>query len=791
MGTVVSTQPIQRTTSRTPTSGATTPSPLPNGWSFGEPVNLGPTVNSECEDACPALSPDGLTLFFHSHRLGGFGEADIWWATRESADAPFGEPVNLGPPVNTTDAECDSELSSDGLILLWATEDALWMATRKSLSDPFGNRSRLDLGVRGDDRSPELSNDGLTLLFCSDRPGGQGSYDLWMSTRKSVSDPFGEPVNLGPPVNTSAEERFPALSSDGLTLVLESDRPCGQGNHDFWMSTRRSLDDPFGEPVNLGPPVNTNRWEGTPELSCDGLILFFTALDPTGRGGVEGGDLWMARINLPETKPTTNQPPLAIAPFIPEEAKQHQQAWAKYLGVPVVETNSIGMKMVLIPPGEFMMGSPDSDSDAEDDEKPQHRVKISKPFEMAAHEVTVGQFRAFVDAMGYKTQAETANDERTWTNAGFEQTDEHPVAVVSWNDAVAFIEWLSKKEGKTYRLPAEAEWEFSCRSGSVTRWSFGDNEKDLEKYAWYGNKIKRGGGTSPVGQKLPNGFGLFDMHGNVREWCDDRFSENYSNVLSVDDPKGPSVGGGGLVWRGGSFNDVPRLVRSAGRFRNLPTYRDCIIGFRPAQTIPTAKLTLNIAEPNTIVSIDNGKSTFTTPADSRLIETVLIEGKHTVEVSKTGFKTFEKEINVVTDGRETIEVRLDAIADSTAPPLAIAPFTPEQAKQHQQRWAKHLGIPVVEANSIGMQMTLIPPGEFLMGSSEEQAEAMQRVAQEIGPPWAVGGIISALPQHKVRITRPFYLAAHESDGRTFWGVCRSCRLPNGSGVEWRRKLGTG
>ena len=158
------------------------------------------------------------------------------------------------------------------------------------------------------------------------------------------------------------------------------------------------------------------------------------------------------------------------------------------------------MKLKLIPADEFLMGSPDTDKDAKDDEKPQHRVRITRPFYLGVHEVTRGQFRRFVDDSGYQTEAEkdgngglgwneAANKfeqapRYTWREPGFEQTDEHPVVNVSWNDAVAFAEWLGKKEGKTYRLPTEAEWEYACRAGTTTRYFCGD---DAEALAEVGN----------------------------------------------------------------------------------------------------------------------------------------------------------------------------------------------------------------------------------------------------------------------------------------------------------------
>ena len=175
-------------------------------------------------------------------------------------------------------------------------------------------------------------------------------------------------------------------------------------------------------------------------------------------------------------------------------------------------TNSIGMRLTLIPEGTFEMGSPEGDKDAEQDEKPQHRVRITRPFYLGVHEVTRGQFRRFVDEAGYQTEAEKdgkggwgwneetkkfeQNTRYTWQNPGFEQTDDHPVVNVSWNDATAFAEWLSRKEGKTYRLPTEAEWEYACRAGTTSRYSCDD---DPEGLAAVGNIAD---GTAK--QKYPN-----------------------------------------------------------------------------------------------------------------------------------------------------------------------------------------------------------------------------------------------------------------------------------------------
>ena len=275
--------------------------------------------------------------------------------------------------------------------------------------------------------------------------------------------------------------------------------------------------------------------------------------------------------------------------------------------------NSLGMKLVLIRAGNFRMGSPDSDKDARADEKPQHRVRIKNPFYLGKFEVTRGEFRKFVTATKYRTDAEKDGQggwgisdknggeyahkpEFTWRNAGFEQTDEHPVVNVSWNDAVAFCQWLSKTEGKTYRLPTEAEWEWSCRAGAIERWNCGDKEEDLKgsanvadaslkaKWAaanWAMNWDDGSPFTSVVGKYKANKFGLHDMHGNVREWCSDWYDAEYYARLPITDPQGPETGSL-RVYRGGSWLDRPVNCRSARRDSDSPSHRTSYLGFRLA-----------------------------------------------------------------------------------------------------------------------------------------------------------------------------------------------------------------
>jgi formylglycine-generating enzyme len=305
--------------------------------------------------------------------------------------------------------------------------------------------------------------------------------------------------------------------------------------------------------------------------------------------------------------------------------------------------SSIGIKLVRIPAGEFMMGSRESTTemrksfpqyDAErfehkfDDEYPLHRVRITKAFYLGATAITVGQFRRFVGETNFKTDAERSDrandtpgeprrvgpggygynketgklDERrnpkhTWRDTGFPQGENHPVVDVSWNDAVAFCKWLGENERKHYRLPTEAEWEYACRAGTTTRYWCGDDPQSLlknaniydqssagvfpewSKYALPGDD--RFPFTAPVASFPPNPFGLYDMHGNVWQWCSDFYGKDYYAKSPVDDPRGPETERK-HVRRGGAWHSWPLYCRAAFRNYNTPQSRYFNLGFRVA-----------------------------------------------------------------------------------------------------------------------------------------------------------------------------------------------------------------
>ncbi|MBD2624348.1 SUMF1/EgtB/PvdO family nonheme iron enzyme [Microcystis flos-aquae FACHB-1344] len=237
--------------------------------------------------------------------------------------------------------------------------------------------------------------------------------------------------------------------------------------------------------------------------------------------------------------------------------------------------NRVTLEMVSLPAGEFLMGSPDSDPDARDWEKPPHQVKVNS-FAIGKYLVTQAQYEA---VMG-------TNPSYFSNNSWFKNNLQNPVEKVSWDDAQAFCQKLSQITGKTYRLPTEAEWEYACRAGTTTRYYFGDDANQLGDYAWYdGNSQKT---THPVGQKRPNAWGLYDMSGNVFEWCEDDWHDNYIGApkdgsawtINNDNRSHPKC------LRGGSWVISPNICRSANRVRDDPGYDYGIDGFRVACVSP-------------------------------------------------------------------------------------------------------------------------------------------------------------------------------------------------------------
>ena len=250
-----------------------------------------------------------------------------------------------------------------------------------------------------------------------------------------------------------------------------------------------------------------------------------------------------------------------------------------------VITNSIGMKLAPIPAVEFLMGSPDSDEEAFDDEKPQHQVKITKPYYMGVYEVTQEEYRK---VMGKAPSFFSKRGGGKKLVEGLD-TSRFPVEKVMWNQVVEFCDKLSslpaeKAAGRVYKLPTEAEWEYACRAGTTTTYHLGDSLSSAQAN-FNGNLPSEGAVKGPflarttvVGSYKPNALGLFDMHGNVCEWCADPYNENYYQKSPPADPKGAS--GHGMVYRGGSWGDDAFGCRSACRESSIKPYRYRTRGFR-------------------------------------------------------------------------------------------------------------------------------------------------------------------------------------------------------------------
>jgi hypothetical protein len=289
---------------------------------WAKPVNLGPVVNSPYNDNHPAISKDGLSLYITSSppppppgfRPGGRGGADIWVSQRASIDAPWGEPVDLGPNINSGGNDGAPSLSTDGHRLYFHSTGRggygaadLFVSRRQDTRDDFGWEPAENLGRDVNspfaDNGPTIFEDDATgittLYFNSPRPGGLGGVDIYASTLR-VDGTFGPAINVKELNSTSNDDRV-AIRRDGLEIFVSTDRPGGVGSQDIWVATRATTLDPWSPPVPLGPVVNSPYYDGGPALSFDGTELYFFSEKP---GGFGGRDLYVstrARLRGPDT----------------------------------------------------------------------------------------------------------------------------------------------------------------------------------------------------------------------------------------------------------------------------------------------------------------------------------------------------------------------------------------------------------------------------------------------------------------------------------------------------------
>lgn len=580
---------------------------LDDSYEWTPPVELGPGINGAGSVDHASISSDGLLMVMS--RIEN-RRSQLWWSVRESERDPFPAATPLPPEVNSDVSNQTPFLSRDGLSLWFASNRSggaghsdLYVSRRKSLNDSFERPVSLGPTINspGDETSPFVTADELTLLFAAGIP-----RQIFQAKRKSKKDSFVAPQRLAL-INGASWQEFPRLSQDGLTLVLVVSRSPG-GEQRLEVASRSTVDADFDKPVDLGP-VNRGVMSGLSLSGDETTVYFSTSQTPRGARG-----LWMSRrVKKPsqakpaESAKSGSSPPPAVVPFDATQARQHQEAWAKHLDLPVEYENSIGMKFRLVPPGEFLMGSTPEEIEATlkvadsrwqehiESEGPQHKVILTKPIYVGATEVTQVQYEQVMEnnpshfsATG-KGNGQVANLE----------TGDHPVEMASWYDAAEFCAKLSQQEklkpfysrsdesvtlleGTGYRLPTEAEWEFACRSGTTTRFWNGDDDQNLISAGWFSGNA--GSRTHDSTESKANPFGLSDMHGNVWEWTQDGWDPAFYSQFQKNaalDPSSPFLGGQNpRPIRGGDWHSHPFECRSAQRLKTWPNWQRDNMGFR-------------------------------------------------------------------------------------------------------------------------------------------------------------------------------------------------------------------
>ncbi len=403
--------------------------------------------------------------------------------------------------------------------------------------------------------------------------------------------PLAEVPLLDELVSNGRVKPLPRAEQSMVEGILSEGKKGALATRAGWTSTGELSDKSFSHGIGAIPgtqPASTTGTAPTPPLSPDQLPVPNAAMD-----GVQSLDDMALQWLAPSAAVMPRQAPL-VRPhrsltesrFGVKKPPQIREGMPSQTIVPVAMTRrappaqreqaivldlggGVALELVLIPAGDFMMGSPKSDDNAAEDEKPQHRVGITRAFHLGKYPVTQEQWQA---VMG--------------SNPSHFHGPKNPVEKVSWDDCQKFLDKLTSKSAGAsgvFMLPTEAQWEYACRATSATRYCFGDDESQLGEYAWYGGEL--GSKTRPVGQKEPNAWGLYDMHGNVWEWCQDWYDsqyyrKSYNRGRIVDeDPAGPATGSY-RVCRGGGWAYAAAYCRSAFRFYFNPAIRINSLGFR-------------------------------------------------------------------------------------------------------------------------------------------------------------------------------------------------------------------
>ena len=628
--------------------------------SWTQPRNLGPRINSPALQGFATLADDGLSLVFNSNREGGPPAGPMRISTRQSPSAEWSEPKRLW---NDSLGAWSASLTADAQTMFFDSKREgghggfdVWMARRvrkaaANVADASPERPWVPL-FNGQDLAgwkPDPDQPGNWIVENDILIGGGPSEGGLLRTERSDYEDF----------HLRAEVLVDSAEADGGIFFRALPQLANECNFSF---DPKQPTQQTGSLVVHKPDTKNSAWTSAPAglakpnewMTVEVIVRGGLALTKVnGKTAAASNELCgnprghimfqhfgphtvvrFRKIEIKELPPAdvprpANPPLRAVAPFSSAKAKEVQQAWANHLGADVEITNRIGMKLRLIPPGQFTMGSSAEEQQSAltnmeqslrrvdfGDQKggvayieylrplvaaegPAHRVTLSQPFYIGATEVTAAQFQQFVKETGHETSAERSDEGgKVWGRVGHEsskefhwrnpcrrsRTPDHPVTQVSYDDALAFCRWLSEEEGVRYDLPTEAQWEFACRAGTQTAWSFGSDPAEIEKHAWAEVQVDptiEEFEFHEVGRKQANAFGLFDMHGNVQEWCRDFWSPTAYSVSAETDPTGSAAPDAeqNRVIRGGAIF-LPHDLRSAIRRRASAEYAENGLGFR-------------------------------------------------------------------------------------------------------------------------------------------------------------------------------------------------------------------
>jgi formylglycine-generating enzyme required for sulfatase activity/serine/threonine protein kinase len=576
-----------------PTPAPAAPSPAPMIWGAPAPTSADVWADSSRKGGRRGIIILLLLLLLAGagvlgYRKGLLPDPSTWLPSPPTPQAVV--PTVNAPTatdITPTEARLGGTVASDGGAPI----------TRRGIlcsrTDENPNPTRGGTGVR-EDVDPSATTGAFALRVTGLRPGTRWSFVAYAENSAGIS--------YTPAQTITTRAILPTVEVPTATDVTETSALLAA-----------NVTSDGGSPITVRG-ILCSRTDENPNPRLGARGIRFTFRDPAGPGA--GG-----RHPVRGMKPGTRW---SFVAFAANGIGVAYSSTGEFTTTPeknpsTLKSRTTGLDLVRIQKGTFLMGSPTSEACRDRDEH-QHFVHITKPFYLGKYPVTVGQFRAFVDDMGYRTEAEAGGGGAgiigkgknpfafrpafSWRNPGYPQSDWHPVVNVTWNDARKFCAWLSRKDGRTYRLPTEAEWEYACRAGTATRFYCGDTQANLKYVAniadeafkaqfpqmkTYSHKWNDGYAfAAPVDASpfLPNRFGLYGMHGNVWQWCADHYARDYYEHSPERDPPGPPSGPN-HVLRGGSWINDSKMCRCAQRANNLPDtcYND--LGFRVAcDTVP-------------------------------------------------------------------------------------------------------------------------------------------------------------------------------------------------------------